>query len=61
MASDKFYPSIRGTYVLLLDYDGTWIPHCGANSVDKLKRERAKLSQWPDAKVRIASNVKASD
>lgn len=54
--SKKPYPGM-GAFVLLLDYDGTWVVHCGANSTEKLHRERAKLPQWPDARVKIVPNA----
>lgn len=54
--SRKPYPGM-GPFVLLLDYGGTWVPHCGAKTMDKLKAERRKLSQWPADKVRIVENA----
>lgn len=54
--SRKPYPGM-GRYVLLLDYEGTWVVHCGAQSVEKLTAERAKLPQWPDSRVRIVENT----
>jgi hypothetical protein len=53
--SRKAYPGM-GPFVLVLDYDGEWVAHKGANTVDKLKAERRKLRQWPDSKVKIVEN-----
>lgn len=55
--SRKPYPGM-GAFVLLLDYDGTWVAHKGANTEDKLRAERRKLPQWPDSRVKIVPNVK---
>jgi len=54
--SRKPYPGM-GPFVLLLDYSGTWVPHMGAKSLDKLKAERRRLPQWPDSKVKIVENA----
>lgn len=53
--SKKPYPGM-GAFVLLLDYDGTWVAHRGANTEAKLRAERAKLPQWPADRVRIVPN-----
>lgn len=53
--SKKPYPGM-GAFVLLLDYDGVWVAHMGANTEDKLRAERRKLSQWPDSRVKIVPN-----
>ena len=53
--SKKPYPGM-GAFVLLLDYNGVWVPHCGANTIEKLRRERSKLPQWPADKIKIVPN-----
>ena len=52
-----FKPGKRsGRFRLLLDYGygpGSWVEACGAKSIEAIRRERGKLAQWPDSKVRI--------
>jgi hypothetical protein len=54
--SRKPYPGM-GAYVLLLNYSGTWVAHMGANTEDKLRKERARLPQWPADRVKIVPNT----
>jgi hypothetical protein len=54
--SSKPFPGM-GPFVLILNYDGTWVAHMGAKTVEKLRRERGNLRQWPADRVRIVENV----
>lgn len=57
--SRKPFPGM-GLHVLILDYDGTWVAHKGANTVEPLKAERRRLPQWPERKVRIVLNERCA-
>ena len=55
--SNKLVPGM-GAFLLMLDYDGEWVAHMGANTEAPLRKERNRLPQWPDSKVKIIPNVK---
>ena len=55
--SNKLFPGM-GKFLLMLKYDDDWVPHMGANTEDKLRKERRRLAQWPEAWVKIIPNVK---
>lgn len=55
MASKRFPGS--GQFVVLLDYGAQWVLYCGGNTMESARAHRRRLTQWPDAKVRIVENV----
>jgi hypothetical protein len=54
--SKKPYPG-AGAFVVLLDYGGVWVLHCGAATLERAQERRRKLNQWPDDRVRIVPNL----
>lgn len=70
--SSKPFPGM-GPYVLILNYGAddapvitprgvtsSWVAHCGAKTIEKLRAERRTLRQWPDRKMRIVHNVEGA-
>lgn len=56
MTTKRPYRGMRGDFLVMLDYEGVWVPHGGANTIEAARKLRATLPQWPADKVRIVPN-----